>query len=144
MSWPPHITVATVVERNNTFLVVEEFDNQQSVLNQPAGHLEPNETLQDAALRETLEETAWQVQLLGLIGVYQYYSSHNDTTYLRFCFKAKPILLTDSPLDPDISAVHWLSREQIASQPLRSPLVLQCLDDSKNEALLPLNLIQRH
>ena len=64
--WNAHITVATVVERDGRYLLVEEFDGTRLVINQPAGHLDPGETLVEAAIRETLEETAWQVEIEGL------------------------------------------------------------------------------
>ncbi len=130
MSWPPHITVATVVQRNDQFLFVEEVDAGATVYNQPAGHLEPGETLQAAALRETLEETGWEVQLTGFIGLYQYYSEHNDTLYLRVCFAAEPIRQVTARLDSDITAAHWLSLEALQDLSLRSPLVRQCVADA--------------
>ena len=57
--WTPNVTVATVIERGGAFLLVQEYDPQRKmiVLNQPAGHLEPDENLCDAAVREVLEET---------------------------------------------------------------------------------------
>ena len=63
--WPPHVTVATVVERDSRYLMVEEQDHisEGLVFNQPAGHVDPGETLREAALRETLEETGWEVEL---------------------------------------------------------------------------------
>lgn len=90
MSWQPHITVATVVERDGKFLFVEEFKAGQHVFNQPAGHLEANETLAQAALRETLEETAWDVELTGVVGIYLYTAPSNGVTYQRICFAARP------------------------------------------------------
>ena len=72
MDWQPHITVATVIEDDGRFLFVEEFKAGRMVLNQPAGHLEANESLREAALRETLEETGWEVKLTGLLGIYLY------------------------------------------------------------------------
>ncbi len=61
--WQPDVTVATVVVRDGRLLCVEEQVNGSCVLNQPAGHLEPDEGLVEAALRETLEETGWDVRL---------------------------------------------------------------------------------
>ena len=56
--WQPDVTVATVVVHDGRLLCVEEEANGRGlVINQPAGHLEPDESLPDAALRETLEET---------------------------------------------------------------------------------------
>lgn len=143
MSWPPHITVATVVQRDNRFLMVEELDQGLHVFNQPAGHLDPNETLFDAAIRETLEETAWHVTLTGFIGVYHYYSAHNDTTYLRFCFSGEAGSDSNLALDDGIVAAHWLSLEQIKTKPLRSPLVLQAIEDALSLPLMPLERVQQ-
>ena len=68
MTWQPHITVATIVEDNGRFLMVEELKGGRAVLNQPAGHLDPHETLTEAAVRETLEETGWDVEATGIVG----------------------------------------------------------------------------
>jgi 8-oxo-dGTP pyrophosphatase MutT (NUDIX family) len=141
MSWPPHITVATIVQRNDKFLMVEEIDNGKRVVNQPAGHLEPGETLFEAALRETLEETAWVVELQSFVGVYQYYSAHNDTLYLRVAFTAEPVEHTGIAIDPDIAAALWLSLEEIELLEQRSALVLACIHDALQRPGLPLSVI---
>mgnify|MGYP000899023603 CR=1 FL=1 len=70
MSWEPHITVAVVVEREGRFLLVEEqSERSDMVLNQPAGHVEQGETLEQAAIREALEETGWDVALTAFLGL---------------------------------------------------------------------------
>lgn len=143
MSWPPHITVATVIQRADKFLMVEEIDADKQVFNQPAGHLDPNETLFAAAIRETVEETAWLTRLTGFVGVYHYYSDHNDTTYLRFCFVGEVIEKRDTGLDKGIVAAHWLTIEDIRAKPLRSPLVLQSIEDALNQPLLPLDRVKQ-
>ncbi len=50
-TWLPRVTVATVIEKDGKFLMVEEDIYGEKTLNQPAGHLEPNETLVEAAIR---------------------------------------------------------------------------------------------
>lgn len=132
MTWQPHITVATIVEHQGAFLFVEEIKAGRAVLNQPAGHLEVNETLRQAAIRETLEETAWQVELTGVVGVYLYTAPSNGVTYQRVCFAARP--LAHDPqraLDDGIVRALWLTRDELAGQPQRwrSELVLRCVDD---------------
>ncbi|WP_312934282.1 NUDIX hydrolase [Pseudomonas sp.] len=132
MTWHPHITVATVVERDGRFLMVEEFKAGQHVFNQPAGHLEPNESLREAALRETLEETAWEVELTGLVGIYLYTAPSNGVTYQRICFAARPVRHhTERALDSDIERALWLSRDELLADPARwrSELVPRCIDD---------------
>ena len=132
MDWQPHITVATVIEENGRFLFVEEFKAGRMVLNQPAGHLEANESLREAALRETLEETGWDVELTALLGIYLYTAPSNGVTYQRVCFSARPVRHDpERELDSDISGITWLTRGELAAQPerWRSELVLRCVDD---------------
>ncbi len=132
MSWHPHITVATVIEDQGRFLMVEEFKAGKHVFNQPAGHLEPNETLCQAALRETLEETAWEVELTGVVGIYLYTAPSNGVTYQRICFAARAVRHhPQRALDADIVRAVWLSREALLAEPdrWRSELVPRCIDD---------------
>jgi len=147
MIWTPHATVATIVERNKKLLMVEERKQGQLVLNQPAGHIEQGESILAAAVRETAEETGWRVELTGLLGMYTYQAPSNGNTYYRFCFGAKAIEKTNSPIDTDIEQALWLAREVIDELPeerLRSPLVRRCIQDYDSRALLPLNTIYEH
>ncbi len=145
MTWQPHITVATVIEDDEgRFLFVEEHKGGRLVLNQPAGHFEKGETLREAALRETREETAWEVELTGVVGIYLYTAPHNGVTYQRVCFSARPLRRRDHPLDRDITATHWLTRDALAADPARwrSDLVLRCLDDYLAGPVYPLNVVR--
>ena len=91
MSWIPHITVASVIEKEKKYLFVEEYVKDLKVLNQPAGHLEENETIEEACARETLEETAYKVKVDYLIGIYQERGKDEIDMWLRFCFKCSII-----------------------------------------------------
>jgi len=145
MVWQPHITVATVIEDDGRFLFVEEFKAGRMVLNQPAGHLEANETIREAALRETLEETGWEVELIGLLGIYLYTAPSNGVTYQRVCFSARPVRHDpDRKLDTDINGITWLTRDELATQPKRwrSELVLRCVDDYLAGISGPLELVR--
>ena len=145
MQWQPHITVATVIEDRGRFLLVEELAEGRAVFNQPAGHLEANESLSEAALRETLEETGWQVELTAVIGIYLYTAPSNGVTYQRVCFAARALReIPGSALDEGIIGPRWLTRDELASQPerWRSELVLRCIDDYLSGARYPLELIR--
>ncbi|VVP87277.1 Phosphatase NudJ [Pseudomonas fluorescens] len=145
MTWHPHITVATIVEDQGRYLLVEEFKAGQHVFNQPAGHLEPNESLSQAALRETLEETAWEVELTGLVGIYLYTAPSNGVTYQRICFAARPVRHhIDRPLDSDITRALWMTREELLADPARwrSELVPRCIDDYLAGPLHSLDLLR--
>ena len=145
MSWHPHVTVATIVEDQGRFLLVEEQADGREVLNQPAGHLEPAESLLEAALRETLEETGWEVELSAVTGIYLYTAPSNGVTYQRVCFAARPVRHhPERALDDGIIDPRWLSRDELAAQPQRwrSHLVLRCIDDYLAGGRYPLALIR--
>lgn len=145
MRFTPHVTVATIVEDHGRFLLVEEFAGGQAVFNQPAGHLEADESLIQAAVRETLEETGWDVELTAVTGIYLYTAPSNGVTYQRVCFAARPLAQRPNhPLDSGIIGPQWLTRDELAAQPekLRSELVLRCIDDYLAGARHDLSLIR--
>ncbi|WP_374443303.1 NUDIX hydrolase [Pseudomonas panipatensis] len=145
MRWQPHITVATIVEDQGRFLLVEELSAGKAVLNQPAGHLEANESLLEAAVRETLEETGWEVELTAVTGIYLYTAPSNGVTYQRVCFAARPLRhRPELPLDQGIIGPRWLTRTELEACPerWRSHLVARCIDDYLGGERFPLNLIR--
>lgn len=145
MTWHPHITVATIVESGGRFLMVEESKGGRLVLNQPAGHLEANETLRQAAVRETLEETGWDIALSGVVGIYLYTAPSNGVTYQRVCFSASPVRHDPQrELDSGIVGARWMTREELAGQPerWRSELILRCIDDYLAGPVYDLNVVR--
>jgi len=144
MTWAPHVTVATIVERDNRFLMVYEDSDGKLVYNQPAGHLDPDETLQQAAIRETLEETGWTVKLTGVVGVNLYTAPANGITYCRTTFIADVIGHDESrPLDTGIIDAVWLTYEEILQRKdqLRSPMTLQIIEEYRAGRRFPLEVI---
>lgn len=132
MRWNPEVTVAAVVERDGRFLMVEEKIAGRLVFNQPAGHLEDRETLIEAVVRETREETAWRLTPEAVIGTYLWRNPENDRSFLRFAFSGRvDDHHADQPLDTGIVRALWLTHDQLLAQPgrLRTPMVLRCLED---------------
>lgn len=142
--WRPHVTVACVVADGERYLMVEEEVNGRLVYNQPAGHLDDGESLVAAALRETLEETGWTVELQHLIGVHQWRSTEHGDGVVRFSFAARAVSHDpDRPLDTDIRRALWLARTEIAAlgEHLRSPMILQSIDLWLGGQRLPLEVM---
>jgi len=144
LRWAPHVTVATVVVRDGRLLLVEEAIDGRAVLNQPAGHLEPGESLAAAAVRETLEESGWTVRLTAFIGTYQW-TAPNGTPFLRFAYAAEPISHDPArPLDTGILRALWLDPAELLTEPsrLRSPLVWEVVADFLAGQRHPLSIVK--
>ncbi len=144
--WKPSATVAAIIERDGRFLFVEESIDGRRVLNQPAGHLDPGESLAAACAREVLEETAHRFRPAALVGIYRWHYAAKDVTFLRFCFRGD--LLGEEKgrtLDKEIVATHWLSLDELKArrEMHRSPLVQKCVEDYLAGRAYPLELFSR-
>lgn len=148
--WKPSVTVAAIIERGQQFLLVEEQTAEGIKFNQPAGHLDPGESLLAAVAREALEETAHEFSPDALVGVYlsRYRSnqSNEDVTYLRFAFAGALGQSHQRPLDEGILRTVWMSYDEIAAmqEKHRSPLVLQCVEDYLAGQRFPLSVLHTH
>jgi 8-oxo-dGTP pyrophosphatase MutT (NUDIX family) len=148
--WQPDVTVATVVVDDGRLLCVEEQVNGGLVINQPAGHLEPDESLAEAALRETLEETGWTVRLTCFVGAYQWQAparpgEPGGRHFLRFAFAAEPVSHDPARrLDEGIVRAVWMSAAELdeARDRHRSPLVWQAVSDFLGGRRHPLSTLQ--
>jgi ADP-ribose pyrophosphatase YjhB (NUDIX family) len=147
MVWKPNVTVAAVLERDGKFLLVEEETDDGIRYNQPAGHLECGESLNDAVIRETLEEAAYTFAPEYLVGIYNWRREDKDVTYLRFAFGGV-ITGHDAArqLDAGIIAARWLTLDEIrALAPRhRSPLILRCIEDWLVGKRYPLDLLTHY
>jgi 8-oxo-dGTP pyrophosphatase MutT (NUDIX family) len=147
MIWKPHVTVAAVIEQDEKFLLVEEHTSQGLLFNQPAGHLEPDESLIAAVAREVLEESARDFEPQYLIGIYRWHSPASETTYLRFAFGGRVIAHhPERPLDEGIVHAIWMSPDEIRATQARhrSPLILRCIEDYLAGKRYPLEILTHY
>ena len=148
--WKPAVTVAAVIERQGQFLLVEEETSDGIRFNQPAGHLDPGESLAQAVVRETMEETAHDFTPHALIGMYmaRYLSSRTqqEVTYLRFAFCGEAGSSYDRPLDAGILRAVWMSYDEMVAcrERHRSDLVLRCVEDYLAGQRQPLSVLFTH
>lgn len=150
---PTDLTVAAVVAHDGRFLIVEEQASGRIVVTQPGGHIEADESPEDAVIRETLEETGCHVAVDSLLGVYLWIQPQTRQQFLRIVYVAS--LLSEDrtrPLDDGVHAVHWYSLDDLRRrrQSLRSPVVIRCIDDylagirQPQELLAPLMPVQQN
>ena len=138
--WKPSVTVAAVVEHGGRFLLVEEHTPEGLRLNNPAGHLDPGESPEQAVVRECLEETACAFVPQALLGLYLARFERpasgeqpaEDVTYLRLAY-AGTVGEPDATraLDTGIVRRVWLTLDELRASAARhrSPLVLRCVED---------------
>ena len=147
MIWKPNVTVASVIEREGKFLLVEEETAQGLRFNQPAGHWEPNETLEQGASREALEETAYHFTPQHLVGIYRWHSDNANVTYLRFAYTGEVTgHEPERKLDEGIVRAVWMTIDEVRAtqERHRSPLILRCIEDYLAGKRYPLELITHY
>ena len=141
----PNTTVAAVIHHKGKFLLVEEREKNRVVFNQPAGHLEENESLIAAIQREILEETGLTLVPDFLSGIYYFHRPDLKLYFLRFCFVIElKQLLQGQPQDDEIINTHWFTLEQIKAKnaQLRSSMVLECVEDYLAGNKIPLSQLK--
>jgi len=123
--------------------MVKEIDSGKICWNQPAGHVEVGESIKDAAIRETLEETGYRVKLDSVQGFYQGMHTQSGTHYVRVSFIGTVLEKTDGELDSDIIEAKWLDIDDLKNgkYPLRSKLTRQALEDFGVAPIYPIEII---
>lgn len=146
--WRPSVTVAAVIERGGRYLLVEEHTPEGLKLNNPAGHLDPNESPAQGCAREVLEETTHLFTPTALVGVYlsrfQRPVTGEDITYLRFAFCGElGEALPGRALDHGIVRTVWMTPEDVRAsvERHRSPLLLRCMEDHLVGRRFPLDAV---
>ena len=130
--YPTDLTVAAVVQYDGRYLLVEEHAMGRVVLNQPGGHIEADESPENAVIREVLEETGCTIRCDDMIGVYLWIHPQTRQQFLRIVYAATYVSCDESlPLDQSIVSRQWLTRTEIEShrKSMRTPVVLRCLQD---------------
>jgi ADP-ribose pyrophosphatase len=115
-----HIVCATVVVRDGKILMIQEAKKEAyKKWWLPAGKLDKGETIFNAAIRETKEETGYEVALENMLCVI---SPSNDRP-LMIIFQAD-IVSGDIVIDPkEILDVKWIPLDEVMQLNLRAPKI---------------------
>jgi ADP-ribose pyrophosphatase YjhB (NUDIX family) len=144
MIWKPNVTVAAVIEKDGKYLLVEEQTSSGILFNQPAGHLEPGESIIHAVIRETLEETAYTFAPQSVLGIYHWHSHAENTTFIRFAFAGSVVHHDPGrSLDTGIVRAGWFDIDEIRQMAYchRSLLVMRCIEDDQAGKRYPLDIL---
>lgn len=148
LRWKPNTTVAALVERDGRYLLVEENTPDGLKLNNPAGHLDPGESIVDGVIRETREETLRDFHPTELVGIYLVPPPEGDPTaitWLRFAFTGTVgEEVPGRTLDEGIVRTLWMTIEDIrASRDRhRSPVLLRCVEDHHAGRRFPMTVLR--
>ena len=146
MSVTYEVIVASILESDDRFLCIEENLGGQLMLNQPAGRLQVGESPAHGAARETIEQAGYSILPTHVVGIYEYFDTTTSTIFLRIAYAGAlfaPDGMNSRGRDPDISAVRWLTYDELERNRdrHRSPYVLRCIDDFRAGKSYPLDLI---
>jgi 8-oxo-dGTP pyrophosphatase MutT (NUDIX family) len=145
MRWKPNVTVAAMIEKDGKFLFVEEETRDGLRLNQPAGHLDDGESLYQAVIRETVEESGAVFVPHAVLGIYRMPEPSLDLTYLRVAFVGVlESIDAHAMLDRGIVGTVWLTPAELLAEKSRwrSALVGRCVQDYLRGVRYPLDILQ--
>ncbi|MCG8588980.1 MAG: NUDIX domain-containing protein [Proteobacteria bacterium] len=117
------LSVSAIVWRDSSrreLLLMQRSDNGRWGL--PGGHVEPGESVVEAAAREVLEETGWTVALGRLVGVYSDPSRQvvrvagRSVHQVNLCFEADPVA-ESAPTTPEETLAQGFFRHDALPAP---------------------------
>ena len=96
-------------------------------------------------MRETMEETGWEVAIRGFLGISTHFAEATGVTYYRLSFVAEALGFDKTAvLDSDIDEALWMSLDEIKANKasLRSTMVLDCIEDYRAQRIFPLEIFR--
>ena len=103
----------SVIQKNGKFLLLKRASHSKSYSDMwdfAGGKHDPGETPTQAVIRETKEETSFDIEPGNEIRTEEYHDEKHD---LLFHYFTPKILSGDLTLSPDHSDFKWLSKEEM-------------------------------
>ncbi len=138
------VIVGGVVEKDGKYLLVQEAQEKcRGKWNIPAGHLDPNETVFEAAKREIREECGLDVELTGVCQIGNI--KREDDAWISVIFSTK-VLGGDIKFNPnEILDARWFTYEEILAmkdQLRMESFILGTIDNTRDNLVAPLGIVQ--
>ena len=139
------IIAGCLIEKDNKILMVKEAKKKcYGQWNFPAGHLEENETIKEAAIREVYEETGCKVELTGVLPIVHEFNKNENLIMVRFVAKIEEENIKFN--ENEILDVKWIDIEDIKNMKedeLRGyNMSLKFLDDYEKNHIYPVEIFE--
>jgi len=141
------LCVAVVIENGNKILLLQEekdkvYEKSKGLWTLPVGKVNKNESLVNAALRETKEETGHDIKLSGVIGIYQLFTAEKKDQVFGVAFKGK-LTKRQKSKSPEFKKLIWINAKKILRRKMKLRKgVKEIIKDYQKDKILPISQIK--
>lgn len=105
----------TLIPKDGKFLLIKsKVGDAAGLWNNPGGHVEPGESFEECAIRETLEETGYEVKLGRVIGTYNF--EFKGKRFTKVVFEAEIVGGELKLQEEEIGSARWFALEEIVDE----------------------------
>jgi len=109
------LTCMCQISNGDNILVLDKVNNSYSGVTFPGGHIESEESLTEAVIREVFEETGLTIKNPVMCGSYNWIND-DGSRYFVFLYKANEF--TGELRSSDEGEVRWICKDRFLKEPL--------------------------